>query len=84
MLYNDKEPNNSRTLKELQQREHICTYTHLKCLHPAGLFDLVVDDGSVLTDWLIPCSQTDGVLQKREPEKNMFHIELADSVFMCV
>lgn len=47
------------------------THTHLNCLHPAGLFDLVVDDGSVLTDRLIPCSQTDGVLGKRERERKI-------------
>lgn len=43
--------------------------THLNRLHPAGLFDLVVDDRSVLIDRLIPCSQTDGVLGKKEEEK---------------
>lgn len=40
--------------------------THLNGLHPARLFDLVVDDRSVLADWFIPCSETDGVLWRTE------------------
>lgn len=41
---------------------HLVVSTHLNRLHPARLFDLVVDDRSVLTDCFIPCSKTDGVL----------------------
>lgn len=60
------------------------TNTHLNCLHPAGLFDLVVDDGSVLTDRFIPSSQTDGVLGKKEEGENTGDIELKDFTFVCV
>lgn len=59
-------------------------HTHLNCLHPAGLFDLVVDDRSVLTDRFIPSSQTDGVLGKKEGERNTCDIELKDFMFVCV
>lgn len=42
--------------------KHLDVPTHLYGLHPARLFDLIVDDRSVLADWFIPCSETDGVL----------------------
>lgn len=42
---------------------------------------MVVDDGSVLTDWLIPCSQTDGVLGKKDGERN---VGVGGCVCVCV
>lgn len=68
-------------MKRLVDKE--IKHTHLKRLHPAGLFDLVVDDRSVLTDCLIPCSQTDGVLGKREVKKNTPHSDCEEFMFVC-
>lgn len=41
---------------------HLVVSTYLNRLHPARLFDLVIDDRSVLADCFITCSKTDGVL----------------------
>lgn len=83
MLVSRKEGSTTMTGSHTYTQIHT-KHTHLKCLHPAGLFDLVVDDRTVLTDRLIPCSQTDGVLEKWEGEKKMSVSYWARGFDVCV
>lgn len=55
---------------ETQTNTHLAVATHLNRLHPARLFDLVVDDRPVLADCFIPSSKTDGVLGRAERQKS--------------
>lgn len=62
------------------ENKHFDVPTHLNGLHPARLFDLVVDDRSVLADWFIPCSETDGVLWRTERNRKSVSLKVFGNV----